>query len=115
MKSVERKEEARKKIIADASPELAKPGYISQKLTGHAESGNRRRKADPGESMNSESKAEESSMLISPRSPLPPRVARSPESPGTEVFHFQPEATQQVKMEEETRVLSENVHQQSST
>ena len=115
MKSVERKEEARKKVTADASPELAKPGYISQKLAGgYVESGNRRSKIDPGESLNSESKAEQSSVLISPKSPLPPRVARSPESPGAEVFRFQPEATQQGKMEE-SRVFSENVLQQSAT
>lgn len=115
MKSVERKEEARKKVIADASPDLAKPGYISQKLTGgHAEKGTRRSKVDPGESMNSELKAEENSVLISPMSPLPPKVARSPESPGTEVFHFLPEAAQQGKMEE-GRVFSENVLQQNAT
>lgn len=112
LRSVDRKEEARKKIIADASPELAKPGYIAKKVTALIESGNRGRKAGPGESVDSESRREDSGLILSPKSPLPPRVARSPESPGTEVFHFLPDTTNPNKMTESQVVSEDNMQQQ---
>lgn len=88
LKSVERqeppqKEEPPKRIIADASPELAIPGYVSKKVTASEErlNGMRTRDMQLGETGGSESRRDEGSLMLSPRSPLPPRVTRSPDTP----------------------------------
>ena len=110
LKSVDRQVEAHKKTIADASPELAKPGFISKKEAGQVESGSRGR-ADPGESVDSESRIEDSA-LRSPKSPLPPRVARSPELPGVEVFHFPLESAGPSKATESRGLGEDSLQQQ---